>query len=91
MGMLRAVKLLVSVGLCVVVGSSVLLFSWAPSTGPREAQAATPRPNFVFILTDDMRYDDLAYMPKTRSLLEGKGVAFDNALVSCPLCSPSKM
>jgi N-acetylglucosamine-6-sulfatase len=79
MGMLRTVKLLASVGLSVAVASSVLLYYWA-----------TGRPNFVFVLTDDMRKDDLAYMPKTRSLLEGKGMAFDNALVSCPLCSPSR-
>jgi N-acetylglucosamine-6-sulfatase len=90
MGMLRAVKLLASVGLSVAVASCVLLLTWTPSAGPRKAQAATGRPNFVFVLTDDMRYDDLSYMPKTRSLLEGKGMAFDNALVSNPLCTPSR-
>ncbi|MDQ3862227.1 MAG: sulfatase-like hydrolase/transferase [Actinomycetota bacterium] len=44
----------------------------------------------IFILTDDMRKDDLAYMPKTRSLLEGRGTSFENAFVSHALCAPSR-
>jgi N-acetylglucosamine-6-sulfatase len=57
----------------------------------RKAKAQTaPKPNIVFILTDDMRKDDLAYMPKTRSLLEGKGMSFKNAFVSNSLCCPSR-
>ena len=55
-----------------------------------KAQTASARPNFVFILTDDMRKDDLAFMPKTRSLLEGRGMSFQNALVSHALCAPSR-
>src|SRR5215210_3960003 len=44
-----------------------------------KAQTATARPNFVFILTDDMRKDDLKYMPKTRSLLKGRGMRLQGA------------
>jgi len=33
------------------------------------AAQTSPQPNFVFILADDMRYDDLAYMPKTNTLV----------------------
>jgi N-acetylglucosamine-6-sulfatase len=54
------------------------------------ARTAPARPNIVFILTDDMRKDDLAYMPKTRSLLEDKGMSFENAFVSNALCAPSR-
>ena len=57
----------------------------------RKAKAQTlARPNIIFILTDDMRYDDLRYVPKTRSLLWGGGMRFENAFVSNPLCSPSR-
>ena len=44
-----------------------------PTVDMRKAGAQTvpAQPNIVFILTDDMRKDDLQYMPKTRSLLEG--------------------
>jgi arylsulfatase A-like enzyme len=48
------------------------------------------KPNIVFVLTDDSRKDDLAYMPKTRALLGDEGTTFDNAFVSDPLCCPSR-
>jgi N-acetylglucosamine-6-sulfatase len=61
--------------------------------------APDPRPNIIFILTDDMRYDDLnrndamknlEYMPKTMALLADQGISFKNAFVSTPLCCPTR-
>ena len=57
---------------------------------PKDVEALTTKPNIVFILTDDMRKDDLRYMPKTRSLLRDKGMSFSNAFVSNALCCPSR-
>src|SRR5829696_8700650 len=61
---------------------------------PRQAvgntQAAPAKPNFVFILLDDMRKDELKYMPKTRALLAQQGRSFENAYVSNALCCPSR-
>jgi N-acetylglucosamine-6-sulfatase len=76
-----------AVGLCL----ALLLFTGAYTlNGPAaEAQSAT-KPNFVFILADDMRKDDLRYMPKTRSLLGRQGKRFSNAHVSYALCCPSR-
>ena len=54
------------------------------------AQTVPTDPNIVFILTDDMRKDDLRYMPKTRTLLKRKGMSFENAFVSNALCAPSR-
>jgi arylsulfatase A-like enzyme len=54
------------------------------------AQTVPVRPNIVFILTDDMRKDDLKYMPKTRTVLERRGLSFENAFVSNALCAPSR-
>src|SRR5215211_1303568 len=54
------------------------------------ATAATAQPNIVFILADDMRKDDLAYMPKTKALLQDTGMTFENAFVSNSLCCPSR-
>ena len=57
----------------------------------RKAKAQTlARPNIIFILTDDMRYDDLKYMRQTRSLLGNRGMSFENAFVSTALCAPSR-
>src|SRR5215210_4907473 len=55
-----------------------------------KVQTVAARPNMVFILADDMRKDDLRYMPKTRSLLGGRGMSFQNAFVSNALCCPSR-
>jgi N-acetylglucosamine-6-sulfatase len=56
------------------------------------AQTAPPKPNIIFILTDDMRKDDLnaRYMPQTTTQLVTKGRSFQNAFVSNPLCCPSR-
>jgi N-acetylglucosamine-6-sulfatase len=66
----------------------MLLVSSAP-LNPAPAQASQ-KPNIVFILADDMRYDDLKYMPKTQALLGAKGMRFKNAVVSNALCCPSR-
>jgi N-acetylglucosamine-6-sulfatase len=64
--------------------------------GMSEAQAqtitttASAKPNIVFILTDDMRKDDLQYMPQTKELLQSSGMTFQNAFVSNSLCCPSR-
>src|SRR5215218_3016186 len=55
-----------------------------------QAQTLTAKPNIVFILTDDMRKDDMMYMPKTHSLLREQGMGFRNAFVSNALCAPSR-
>ena len=68
--------------LCLVVSS-------AGSMSLREAEAAS-RPNIIFILTDDMRKDDLGRMPQTRDLLAAKGTTFSNAFVPNSMCCPSR-
>jgi N-acetylglucosamine-6-sulfatase len=63
-----------------------------PAGSMRKARAQTVslQPNIVFILTDDMRKDDLKYMPKTKALLQSTGMTFENAFVSNALCCPSR-
>src|SRR5215217_7712697 len=58
--------------------------------GKARAQTVTGQPNIVFILTDDMRKDDMMYMPKTQSLLREQGMGFRNAFVSNAICCPSR-
>jgi arylsulfatase A-like enzyme len=80
---------LTSVALAVVM----LFFGYVgPTNSMRKAKALTApaKPNIVFILTDDMRKDDLKYMPKTKALLQSAGMTFENAFVSNALCCPSR-
>src|SRR5215207_2263776 len=67
--------------------SGLLIRLDVPTT---ESLTAPAKPNIVFILTDDMRKDDLKYMPKTRNLLSERGKYFENAFVSNPICCPSR-
>lgn len=63
---------------------------------PLAASAKTPRPNIVFLYTDDQRWDAMgcAGHPflKTPHMdrLAREGALFENAFVTTPLCSPSR-
>ena len=64
-------------------------------TQPCHAVAAqsTPssrKPNIVFVLTDDLDYASIQYMPKVKLLIADQGVTFTNYLVSMSLCCPSR-
>src|SRR5680860_947152 len=48
------------------------------------------RPNIVMIMVDDMRADDIRFMPWTRRLLGGGRVTFANSLAPYPLCCPAR-
>jgi N-acetylglucosamine-6-sulfatase len=74
-----------------VVTSCVATFIFIGWKIPAASARTTPaRPNIVFVIADDMRYDDLKYMLKTRSVLKKKGMSFKNAFVSNALCCPSR-
>ncbi len=55
-----------------------------------ESAAAQDRPNVVVIMTDDMRQDDLRWMPNTRRLLAVAGARFTNSFAPYPLCCPAR-
>jgi N-acetylglucosamine-6-sulfatase len=80
--------------LLAVLGAILALSAGAPlwraySGSTPIAEQSSPQPNIVFILADDMRYDDLRYMPKTRNQLGSQSVTFSRAHVAKPLCCPS--
>ena len=60
-------------------------------TSPRPAHAQTPGPpNVVLILTDDQRFDSLRVMPEVQRLLVGRGMTLRRAIVTNPVCCPSR-
>ena len=63
----------------------------APPVTPVSAVAAVadPRPNFVVIVTDDQVLSTLTEMPHVKDLL-ARGTFFDQAIISNPLCCPSR-
>src|SRR5688572_5470466 len=72
----------------------------APAETPRTAASTPPaqprRPNIVFVLVDDMRWDDLRVgghpFIETPHMdrLASEGARFTNAFATTPLCSPSR-
>src|SRR5687768_13336185 len=61
-----------------------------------QISAQLPRPNIVFILMDDLRFDELGYtghpFVQTPNIdrLAKEGANFKNAFATTPLCSPSR-
>src|SRR6266436_8290538 len=58
--------------------------------------AASPRPNIIFILADDLGWRDLGcygstfYETPTLDRLAGQGLRFTDAYAACNVCSPTR-
>ena len=64
-------------------------------SGPRPTTSATPvaatgKPNIVFVLLDDAEEPMTSNMPRFRSAFIDKGLRFNNAFATTPLCGPSR-
>ena len=55
----------------------------------RPAPRAVARPNIVFVLTDDLSWDLVRYMPHVRQM-QREGLTFTNYFVTDSLCCPSR-
>lgn len=67
----------------------------SPSAAASEAvpEADLPtveRPNILVIEADDMRTDELRWMPNVSKFLAGTGITFENSFAPYPLCCPSR-
>jgi N-acetylglucosamine-6-sulfatase len=74
------------------VGFLLVLLVSVPTVNAQQP----PRPNLVFILMDDLRFDELGCtghpFVKTPNIdrLAKEGAIFKNAFATTPLCSPSR-
>ncbi|HWU22828.1 MAG TPA: sulfatase-like hydrolase/transferase [Nocardioides sp.] len=60
-----------------------------PPLVPSPAVRAEPH-NIVMVVTDDMRTDELAYLPHVQRLLVDRGVWFTHAISPHPMCCPAR-
>lgn len=66
-------------------------------TPPQALAGSDPKPNVVFILTDDQRIGDFGCYGNTKAVtpnvdaLAARGTRFSNAMVNCPVCGPSRV
>jgi len=42
------------------------------------------------VMTDDMRYDELAFLPHVREFIQDRGTDFTNSFAPTPLCCPNR-
>jgi arylsulfatase A-like enzyme len=74
----------------------VSFLAWGFLPAASQAAGTPSRPNIVFVLVDDLRWDDLACMGhpfvKTPHIdrVAREGALFKNAYATTPLCSPSR-
>lgn len=54
------------------------------------APGQSSRPNIVMVMADDMRTDDVRFMPNVRRLIGGSGLTFRNSFSPYPLCCPAR-
>jgi len=73
-----------------------LLLALGATVRPLSAQSEKDRPNIIFVLVDDQRYDFLSFLGhpwiETPHIdrLAGRSIYFTNAFVTTSLCSPSR-
>ncbi|MBI1357142.1 MAG: sulfatase-like hydrolase/transferase [Acidobacteria bacterium] len=76
--------------------SLAVLLGACSSGGPSAEAPAAKKPNIVFVLLDDVRFDDVGFgghpFVKTPNFdrIAHEGMMFDNAFASTPLCSPNR-
>ncbi|MBO0847447.1 MAG: sulfatase-like hydrolase/transferase, partial [Nocardioides sp.] len=82
------IRVLGAVFAVVLIGSLAVPLSTAPA-GTSTTEKAQVRPNIVMVLTDDMRADELRFLPAVRRL-QRSGVTFTRALSADSLCCPAR-
>lgn len=62
----------------------------APASPVATSGPARNRPNILVVEADDMRADELRWMPNVRRLIRDRGLIFENSFAPYPLCCPSR-
>ncbi len=79
--------------LLLIAVCAVFAHRWPQRThaaaAPNAAPAPPQKPNIVFILTDDLATNLLAYMPSVQAM-QREGTTFSNYFVTDSLCCPSR-
>jgi arylsulfatase A-like enzyme len=80
------------IGVAFIASLALLVLpALTPSTASKAgADEKKSRPNFVVIMIDDARLDDVSYMPKSRRLIGDRGATFTRAYAPTPLCCPAR-
>ena len=72
------------------VDHSPFIFDIDIPTPASQERMNDPRPNIILIMTDDQPFSTVDYMPCVKTELMKRGVVFENAFTTTPLCCPSR-
>ena len=61
-----------------------------PKVVPTRDLPPNDGPNILVVTTDDMRWDELRYVPNVRKYVASRGLRFSNSFAPNPLCCPSR-
>lgn len=67
-----------------------LLASRSESVNLEQVTGKRDRPNVIVLMMDDMRDDDLQFLPNVKRLIRDQGVRFTNTFSPQPLCCPAR-
>jgi arylsulfatase A-like enzyme len=87
--MCRVKRILAALAALVLAASLASCSTTGPQTGVDGSAKRDPRPNFVFVLTDDLASNLIAHMPHVRQLQQ-QGRTMSNNYVVDSLCCPSR-
>ncbi len=87
----KVALLLIVLAVASVSVSSVSVSSMEVRRTEAGQTEAAPRPNIIFVLTDDQSANTLPYMPYVGDEFQGKATTFPNATYNFPLCCPSRV
>src|SRR3954454_17597007 len=73
----------------ILLGVVVAVGSIVPPARPAAHRHERPRPNVIFILTDDLSWNLVGFMPHVRQM-QRDGMTFTNYFVTDSLCCPSR-
>ena len=80
-----------------VIGENNETQGTLPATNEANGNNKLLRPNLIFIMTDQQRYDALSYAGNNPILqtpnmdrIAREGVHFENAYTQCPVCGPAR-
>ena len=62
----------------------------ASSSAATSSAASGSRPNVMVVMLDDMRADELRFLPRTRAFVQDRGLTFTNGYSPYPLCCPAR-
>src|SRR2546421_8847707 len=72
-----------------LAAATVFGLTASQGAGGSVARKAAPRPNVVFVLTDDLAWNLVRFMPHVQAL-QRRGTTFSNYFVTDSLCCPSR-